>query len=105
MTKSLPRIKVWELIAPAVPDSLEDLGNGQYLAKWWKPVPMQDVETLIHTRGIRIHGEPYEPRNLPEGLSVLFSIEEEMTAEDIGDKAKSIETRLRSKLPLQKTGS
>ena len=105
MNRQLSRSAVWDFIAPAVPDSLEDLGNMQYLAKWWKPVPMHDVETLLRMPGIKIHGEPYELKSLPEGLVVQFSIEEKVTSDHVDDEASPIEARLRSSVPLQKTGS
>ncbi len=108
MNGHLARPATWEFIAPAMPDSLEELGNGQYLAKWWKPVPMQDVQMLLQAEGIRIHSGPYEPRSLPEGLAVRFSIEHEVPLDDfdcIDDETFPIETRRRASLPLQKTGS
>ncbi|MCC7447487.1 MAG: hypothetical protein IT324_08735 [Anaerolineae bacterium] len=67
--------QVWDLIAPVAPDHLEDLGDGLYEARWWKPVPMMDIEILMRTENIIIHGEPFEPRHLPRGLAVRFSIQ------------------------------
>ena len=65
---------VWDSIAPVKPDRLEDLGSGLYEAKWWKPVPMMDVEILKRTSGLSIHGEPCEPKQLPGGISIRFSV-------------------------------
>lgn len=67
--------QVWDLIAPVVPDHLEDLGDGLYEARWWKPVPMMDIEILQRTDKVVVHGEPFEPRHLPRGLAVRFSIQ------------------------------
>jgi hypothetical protein len=66
--------EVWDLIAPAVPDILNDLGNGQYEARWWKPAPSMDIEILKYTDGIVIDGQPFEPPNLAGGLALRFSI-------------------------------
>jgi hypothetical protein len=66
--------EVWTSIAPAAPDCLVDIGNGQYEARWWKPVPMMDIEILKHTEGVSIHGEPFEPPNLEGGLACRFSL-------------------------------
>lgn len=66
--------EVWDFIAPVKPDRLEDLGNGVYEAKWWKPVPMMDVEILQRTNGLSVQGEPSEPKQLPGGIAVRFSL-------------------------------
>lgn len=66
--------QVWDFIAPANPDHLEDMGDGRYEARWWMPVPVMDIEILKYTEGVFISGEPYEPRNLPGGLALRFSI-------------------------------
>jgi hypothetical protein len=105
MGQSLTRNAVWDLIAPAVPDSLEDLGKGQYLAKWWKPVPMEDVELLVRNQGIKLHLEPFEPRDLPQGIAVLFSV---VDAESPGHLAEHVSTAVnlgRARLSLRRTGS
>jgi hypothetical protein len=65
---------VWELIAPTKPDHLEALRDGQYEARWWKPVPIMDIEILKYTEGVLICGEPFEPEGLIGGLAVRFSI-------------------------------
>jgi hypothetical protein len=70
----LTGLEVWDFIAPAVPDRIVDIGNGQYEARWWKPVPMMDIEILKRTEGVFIHGEPFEPRNLEGGLACQFSL-------------------------------
>lgn len=64
--------QVWDYIAPVKPDHLKDFGGGQYEARWWKPVPMMDIEILRHTEGVEFCGEPYEPHNLAGGLAVRF---------------------------------
>jgi hypothetical protein len=66
--------EVWDFIAPVTPDRLVNLGNGQFEARWWKPVPMMDVEILKHTEGIQLHGDPFEPPNLTGGLACRFSV-------------------------------
>jgi hypothetical protein len=65
---------VWGLIAPAQPDHLDDLGNGLYEARWWKPVPIMDIEILKYTDGVFVDGEPFEPQTLPGGLALRFSV-------------------------------
>ena len=101
MNDHLSRSEVWDLIAPVEPDSLEELGNGRYVAKWWKPVPMQDVNALLQAKGIKVIGRPFEPRKLPEGVAVHFSVENEQTE----DKASRVEPRQHASLPMQRTGS
>jgi hypothetical protein len=66
--------EIWEIIAPVAPDHLNDLGNGQYEARWWKPAPAMDIEILKLTDGVVITGEPFEPPNLAGGLALRFSI-------------------------------
>jgi hypothetical protein len=105
MSQPLSRNAVWDLIAPAVPDSLEELGKGQYLAKWWKPVPMDHVESLLHLTGIRIQREPYEPKNLPNGLVVMFSVEESAQFDRWPESSVPAENGQGADLPLRKTGS
>jgi len=105
MGQSLSRNAIWDLIAPAVPDSLEDLGKGQYLAKWWKPVPMDDVELLVRNQGIRLHLEPFEPRDLPQGIAVLFSVVDAETPGSLAEHVSAGAAVGRARLPLRKTGS
>jgi hypothetical protein len=69
-----PSVDAWDFIAPVVPDRLVDLGNGQFEARWWKPVPMMDVEILKHTEGVNIQGETFEPKSLVGGLACRFSL-------------------------------
>lgn len=69
--------RVWETITPAIPDRLDDLGEGVYEAKWWKPVPMMDVELLLSLGVVSIDEQPFEPANLPGGLAVRFSLLED----------------------------
>ncbi len=66
--------EVWQLISPAEPDTLKEVGQGVYEAKWWKPVPMMDIEILKRTEGVRIDQEPYETPNLPKVMTVRFSL-------------------------------
>lgn len=65
---------VWTLIDPVKPDHLDSLGNGIYEARWWKPVPIMDVELLGYTEGVIIQDRPYEPDTLPGGIAVRFLI-------------------------------
>lgn len=65
---------VWTFIAPVKPDCLEAVGGGQYEARWWKPVPVMDIEILKRTDGVSLQAEAYEPRHLIGGLAVRFSI-------------------------------
>lgn len=68
---------VWAMLKPAVPDCLEATTNERYIAKWWKPVPVMDVEIILRTEGLRVCGEPYEPDDLPGGIAVCFSLAED----------------------------
>lgn len=63
---------IWKTISPAVPDCLVNLGGGVYQATWWKPVPPMDLEIITRTDGIEMLCEPYEPDNLPGGMTVRF---------------------------------
>jgi hypothetical protein len=65
---------VWDFIAPVRPDMLMELDGGNYEARWWKPVPMMDIEILKRTEGVVIQGEPFEPTTLPGGLAFRFSL-------------------------------
>lgn len=64
---------VWEVIAPVQPDSLQEFEDGVYEARWWKPVPMMDIELLLRTDGIDPIGKPYEPDDLSGGIGVRFT--------------------------------
>ena len=66
--------EAWDLINPAEPDHLEDLGDGHYEARWWKPVPVMDLEMLKYTEGVFISGKPFEPKDLPGGLALRFTL-------------------------------
>jgi hypothetical protein len=70
----VPVQDIWALIAPAQPDHLEDLGNGLFEARWWKPVPIMDIEILKYTDGVFVDGEAFEPQTLPGGLALRFSV-------------------------------
>ncbi|MBI5670593.1 MAG: hypothetical protein HZC41_21580 [Chloroflexi bacterium] len=65
---------VWDLIAPAQPDSLREIEPGLYAAIWWAPVPRDEVDRLLQTPGINIHDEHVNPRSLPGGVIVYFSV-------------------------------
>lgn len=66
--------EAWDILAPAIPDHLEDLGDGQFEARWWKPVPVMDIEIIKYTEGVEIQGKPFEPRGLPGGLGLRFTL-------------------------------
>lgn len=65
---------VWDYIAPVKPDHLRQLTPGVYEAQWWKPVPWMDVEILRRTECVIIHQEERDPKHLPGGLAVRFSV-------------------------------
>ena len=65
---------VWDIIAPVVPDHMEELSQGVYEAQWWFPVPKMDIEILIRSEGIVVTEPPFEPAHLPGGLAVRFSV-------------------------------
>ncbi|MBX3085232.1 MAG: hypothetical protein KF716_26600 [Anaerolineae bacterium] len=70
----VPIRTVWQILEPAVPDCLHALGNGLFEARWWKPVPMMDVEIISRTEGLLMMGDPFEPADLPNGIAVRFSV-------------------------------
>ena len=55
---------VWNFILPVIPDTLHELDEGIYEARWWKPVPIMDIEILKRTDGIILEGVPFEPEDL-----------------------------------------
>lgn len=65
---------IWKLLEPAVPDRIVDLGNGLYEARWWKPVPVMDVEIVRRTDGIRVETAPFEPAGLSGGIALRFRL-------------------------------
>ncbi len=65
---------IWDLIAPAVPDRLNDLGGGVYEALWWKPVPVMDVEIMRRDECVELLGAPFEPAQLPGGVGLHFRV-------------------------------
>ncbi|MBI5666389.1 MAG: hypothetical protein HZC41_00155 [Chloroflexi bacterium] len=65
---------VWDFIAPVKPDHLRQLAPGVFEAQWWKPVPWMDVEILRRTEGVTIHQEETDPKHLPGGMAVRFSV-------------------------------
>jgi hypothetical protein len=67
--------EVWDMLIPVKPDCLSDLGDGLYEARWWKPVPMMDVEILVRTDHIDVQGHAYEPDTLADGLAVRFTLD------------------------------
>jgi hypothetical protein len=79
-----PLQDVWNVIAPVTPDSLIELGSGQYEARWWKPVPMMDIEILRHTDGVSLDTEPFEPQNFTGGLACRFSLSSNRGHEETG---------------------
>lgn len=72
--------EAWDILAPAIPDHLEDLGDGQFEARWWKPVPVMDIEIIKYTEGVEIQGKPFEPKSLPGGLGLRFTLTPEARA-------------------------
>lgn len=65
---------VWNFIRPAVPDTLRELEDGFYEARWWKPIPVMDIEILKRTDKITIEGVPFEPENLVGGIAIRFRL-------------------------------
>lgn len=76
--KNKPAVKeVWNIILPVVPDTITMIDEGVYEARWWKPVPMMDIEILYRTHNIQLCSEPFEPDSLPSGIAVQFSVIDE----------------------------
>ncbi len=73
--QTLTRDQVWNWIAPAVPDTLTDLGGNVFEAKWAAPVPEMDIELLRGAEGVRILGEAFEPAHMPDGIGLRFTID------------------------------
>ncbi len=65
---------VWQSVEPAVPDCIEQIEEGVFEARWWKPVPLMDIDTIRHINTIQVVGEPYEPEHLPSGMAVRFRL-------------------------------
>lgn len=70
----VPLDQVWDVINPAVPDTLNDLGGGIYEAIWAAPVPPMDIEILSRTPQVEVQGTPFEPEGVPNGIAVHFSL-------------------------------
>lgn len=68
--------RIWNFIRPAIPDTLCEVDEGLYEARWWKPVPQMDIEILKRTDGVAIEGIPFEPADLPDGVAVQFRLVE-----------------------------
>lgn len=66
--------QVWDLLSPVKPDHLEALENGLYEARWWSPIPWMDVYLLRHTEGVMIYDENQNPKTLPDGICIRFSL-------------------------------
>jgi len=70
----IPLDQVWDVIAPAMPDTLNDIGGGIYEAIWAAPVPPMDIEILNRTPQVEVQGTPFEPEGVPNGVAVHFSL-------------------------------
>jgi hypothetical protein len=65
---------VWKSIEPAVPDCIEQVAPNVFEARWWKPVPTNDIQILCHANNVEVIGEPFEPQHLPLGIAVRFTV-------------------------------
>jgi hypothetical protein len=65
---------VWKLLEPTVPDCLKMVAPGIYEARWWKPVPMMDVEIMQRSEGVNVLETINEPHDLPGGIVVRFTV-------------------------------
>lgn len=64
---------IWSLISPVMPDSMYNINNGIYEAKWWPPVPQMDIEILRRTERIIVLSE--NQTGQPTGIyTVRFSV-------------------------------
>jgi hypothetical protein len=68
------RNDVWDRLTPCTPDYLEELAMGVFEAVWASPIPVMDIEILKRTEGVMLLGEQYEPKILPGGVAVRFSV-------------------------------
>jgi len=66
--------RIWKSVEPAMPDCIEQVEEGVFEARWWKPVPTLDIDIIRHARTIVVMGEPYEPEHLPAGIAVRFRL-------------------------------
>lgn len=67
--------EVWNLIAPAVPDVLQQTSFNVYEARWWTPIPPMEYEILLRTEYVIIEELPFVPADMPGCKAVLFSID------------------------------
>jgi hypothetical protein len=68
------RDEIWERLTPCTPDHIAELSEGIFEAVWASPIPVMDVEILRRTEGVLVLGDIYEPKVLPGGMAVRFSV-------------------------------
>jgi hypothetical protein len=68
------RDEIWDKLTPCSPDHIEELSEGIFEAVWASPIPVMDVEILKRTEGVLLLGDAYEPKVLPGGTAVRFSV-------------------------------
>lgn len=70
----LPPADVLQLIDPIDPDTLQHIGNGVYEARWFPPVPQEQIEALRAAEIVTV-SEPFVPDGLPSGwTAVRFTV-------------------------------
>lgn len=73
-TERISRDEVWDWIEPSIPDTLAEVGTNTFEAKWAAPIPVMDLEILRRTPGVAFCGTPFEPKGMPDGIGVQFTI-------------------------------
>lgn len=66
--------QIWNILAPAQPDTLEDLGQNQFEACWRIPVPKMDIEIVKRTPNIEILQGPFSPKRNPSIVALRFQV-------------------------------
>lgn len=72
--RRISRDEAWNVISPAIPDTLEEVGVNTFEAKWAAPVPVMDLEVLRRTQSVTLCGSPFEPAGMPAGVAIRFTV-------------------------------
>ena len=76
MTYGMTEDDLWQLLAPAQPDTLHEISPSRFEARWRKPVPQMDIEIIRGTAWIIITKDAFEPSDRPGSVALQFIVEE-----------------------------